>query len=137
MRNCLKERMDDEDWQLSKDSADAATAGFPCLHVWERKFVRRQRERKKRNQNRNRGSLTTFFCSCIVPTDVLKCGTGEGITGELRFAGKKLRVGGRYTPFSMRKPEMTGTGGFPEINKRSDDRRKEKSYACSYSGKLR
>ena len=33
MRNCLKERMDDEDWQLSKDSADAATAGFPCLHV--------------------------------------------------------------------------------------------------------
>ena len=34
----------DEDWQLSKDSADAATAP-----------VSRQGGRKKRNRNRNRG----------------------------------------------------------------------------------
>jgi len=45
--------MGDEDWQLSKDSADAATA---VLNI---QYVRRQREYKKRNRYRNRSSLIT------------------------------------------------------------------------------
>ncbi len=42
--------MVDEDWQLSKDSADAATAE-----------VSRKREFKNQNQNCNRDSLDTEF----------------------------------------------------------------------------
>ena len=42
----------DEVWQLSKDSADAATAYIQ---------VSRKREKKKRNQNRNRDSLNTVY----------------------------------------------------------------------------
>lgn len=57
-------RMGDEVWQLSKDSADAATAtgSFQLVNLiskGQRPEVRRKRESKKRNQNRNRGSLIT------------------------------------------------------------------------------
>jgi hypothetical protein len=66
-------RRGDEDWQLSKDSADAATAvssSSPISTCEVQKMetgetVRRQRESKKRNQNRNRGSLVTVSTICI------------------------------------------------------------------------
>ena len=76
--------MGDEVWQLSKDSADAATAPTLVLYGRPEKGgflsadrdgerigpaepqsvgVGRQRESKKRNQNRNRGSLITVHYS--------------------------------------------------------------------------
>ena len=57
-RPAMKKWLGDEDWQLSKDSADAATA--PCCNM-KSAGVSRQRESKKRNQDRNRGSLVTML----------------------------------------------------------------------------
>jgi len=71
----------DEGWQLSKDSADAATARAAC----RRKTVGRQGERKKRNRNRNRGSPVTGY---FIP-DFAMTGSPAGSFGMSRRGMKE------------------------------------------------
>lgn len=137
----------DEVWQLSKDSADAATACslllliefsipyfvrviYPARKGWETvgemNCVRRKRESKKRNQNRNRGSLITvskvhtLLLLCICPANSR---IEEWNESCVKPRGKCAQLN----------PPRAGNT-VSAVNCR---RKREQNNACSDSGKLR